>query len=128
MQPKSGNMLCMHNCPPDRSASSLLEPAADALCLSFWLSQYVGQVWNESNAEDEVLVMVVRTGLCTTMGNMLRQVTNPLHNTQLYKDPFLRVSQLLWHQIFGHWDPGTALHPRDSLASQGQPCIFTQHD
>ncbi|DBA96365.1 TPA: hypothetical protein ACH3X3_002538 [Trebouxia sp. C0006] len=51
---------------------------------------FVQQVWNESNAEDEVLVMVVRTGLCTTMGNMLRQVTNPLHNTQLYKDPFLR--------------------------------------
>ncbi len=85
----------MHNCPPDKSASSLVEPAADVLCLNFWVSQYDWQVWNESNAEDEVLVMVVRTGLCTTMGNMLRQVTNPLHNTQLYKDPFLRVSQLL---------------------------------
>jgi len=85
----------MHNCPPDKSASSCFESAANALCLSFWLSQHVGQVWNESNAEDKVLVMVVRTGLCTTMGNMLRQVTNPLHNTQLYKDPFLRVSQLL---------------------------------
>ncbi|DBA77187.1 TPA: hypothetical protein ACH3X1_009761 [Trebouxia sp. C0004] len=51
---------------------------------------FVQQVWNESNAEEEVVMMVVRTGLCTTMGNMLRQVTNPLHNTQLYKDPFLR--------------------------------------
>jgi len=65
-------------------------------------------VWNESNAEDEVLVMVVRIGLCTTMGNMLRQVTNPLHNTQLYKDPFLRVSQLLWHQGLRTLGPGMA--------------------
>lgn len=50
------------------------------------------QVWNEGSSEDEVLAMVVRTGLCTTMGIMLRQVTNPLHRPKLYKDPFLIVS------------------------------------
>ena len=48
-------------------------------------------MWNEAGPEDEVLAMVVRTGLCTTMGNMLRQVTNPLHNTKMYRDPYLRV-------------------------------------
>ncbi|KAA6428240.1 MAG: hypothetical protein FRX49_01836 [Trebouxia sp. A1-2] len=34
----------------------------------------VEQVWNEEDAEDEVLAMVVRTGLCTSMGSMMRQV------------------------------------------------------
>ncbi|DBA99058.1 TPA: hypothetical protein ACH3X1_014197 [Trebouxia sp. C0004] len=34
----------------------------------------VEQVWNEEDAEEEVLAMVVRTGLCTSMGSMMRQV------------------------------------------------------
>ena len=39
-----------------------------------------------------MLCMVVRTGLRSTMGTMLRQVINPLHATRLYKDPFLLVT------------------------------------
>lgn len=53
------------------------------------------QVWNEGSSEDEVLVMVVRTGLCTTMGTMLRQVTKPPNRFQIHKDPFLKVSTSL---------------------------------
>ena len=40
--------------------------------------------------------MVVRTGLCTTMGTMLRQVTNPTNRPRLFKDLFLRVSVLAY--------------------------------
>lgn len=52
------------------------------------------QVWNEGSSEDEVLAMVVRTGLCTTMGTMLLQVTKPPNRFQIHKDPFLRVSPM----------------------------------
>ena len=40
----------------------------------------VWQVWNEDNADEEVLAMVVRTGLRTTMGDMLRQVMAPVND------------------------------------------------
>ena len=39
------------------------------------------------SSEDEVLAMVVRTGLCTTMGTMLLQVTKPPNRFQIHKDP-----------------------------------------
>lgn len=55
------------------------------------------QVWNEECAEDEVLAMVVRTGLCTTMGSMLRQVMNPLNQGSFGEwtsDLFLPVCHL----------------------------------
>ena len=53
-------------------------------------------MWNEEDPEDEVLAMVVRTGLCTTMGSMLRQVMNPLQEGigTWATDPFLPVSSL----------------------------------
>ena len=54
----------------------------------------LGQVWNEGSSEDEVLAMVVRTGLCTTMGTMLLQVTKPPNRFQIHQDPFLRVGPL----------------------------------
>ena len=50
-----------------------------------------GQVWNEEDADEEVLAMVVRTGLRTTVGALLRQVLNPMHLTEHRKDPFVRV-------------------------------------
>ena len=50
------------------------------------------QVWNEEDAEDEVLAMVARTGLRTTVGNLLRQVMSPVHATQPRKDIFVVVS------------------------------------
>ena len=49
------------------------------------------QVWNEKGADKEVLAMVVRTGLCTAMGDMLRQVMAPLHEPNTLKDPFVEV-------------------------------------
>ena len=49
-------------------------------------------MWNETDAEEEVLAMVVRTGLNTTMGHMLRQVMAPLNNINAMKDPFVVVS------------------------------------
>lgn len=52
----------------------------------------VSKVWNETNAEEEVLAMVVRTGLSTTMGDMLRQVMAPLNDTDSTRDPFVVVS------------------------------------
>ncbi|KAL0045371.1 hypothetical protein WJX82_005179 [Trebouxia sp. C0006] len=50
---------------------------------------FVKQVWNEEDSEDEVLAMVVRTGLRSTMGNMLREVTSPLHQEPRHTDTFL---------------------------------------
>ena len=35
--------------------------------------------------------MVVRTGFHTTMGNMLKQVTAPVHHADVFKDPFVKV-------------------------------------
>ena len=49
-------------------------------------------MWNEEDAEDEVLAMVARTGLRTTMGNLLRQVMCPLHATRSSQDTFVVVS------------------------------------
>ena len=47
-------------------------------------------MWNPEDAEEEVLVMVCRTGLHTTMGGIIQQLLTP---TRLYKekDPFLLV-------------------------------------
>ena len=50
------------------------------------------QVWNEEDAEDDVLGMVVRTGLRTTVGNLLRQVMCPVHTAEPHKDTFVVVS------------------------------------
>lgn len=50
------------------------------------------QVWNEEDAEDEVLAMVARTGLRTTVGNLLRQVMCPVHAVEPRKDTFVTVS------------------------------------
>ncbi len=51
----------------------------------------LAQVWNPEDAEDEVLVMVCRTGMNTTLGSTIRQLLTP---TKVYKekDPFLLVN------------------------------------
>lgn len=49
------------------------------------------QVWNEEDPVEEVLAMVVRTGLRTTVGTLLCQVTNPIHLTGRRSDSFLKV-------------------------------------
>ena len=46
------------------------------------------QVWNEEDAEDEVLAMVVRTGLHTSMGGMMRQVD---YNAMPARNQLIRV-------------------------------------
>ena len=38
------------------------------------------QVWNEADAEEEVLALVVRTGINSSVGSMLRQVMSPFRN------------------------------------------------
>lgn len=40
------------------------------------------QVWTQ-DADDEVLAMVVRTGVCTVIGSMLRQVFAPYKEFQV---------------------------------------------
>lgn len=47
------------------------------------------QVWNEQDPNGETLAFVVRTGLCTTMGLMLRRVMAPLNISAV---PFAKVS------------------------------------
>lgn len=63
-----------------------------ALVREVWrlLRGHVDQVWNPDDAEEEVLVMVCRTGLHTTMGGIIQQLLTP---TRMYKekDPFLLV-------------------------------------
>ncbi|DBB14077.1 TPA: hypothetical protein ACH3X3_001037 [Trebouxia sp. C0006] len=61
----------------------------------------VEQVWNEEDAEDEELAMVVRTGLCTSMGSMMRQVVHngiPTRNL-LLRDYFLFCTGCLVLQL-----------------------------
>lgn len=55
---------------------------------------YHAQVWNVEDAEDEVLAMVVRTGLNTTMGAMVRQLIAPV-SIRKEKQPFEPVSMCL---------------------------------
>lgn len=54
------------------------------------------QVWNADDPEDEVLAMVVRTGLNTCMGSMVRQMIAP---TRLQKEatPFVAVTCAAMH-------------------------------
>ena len=49
------------------------------------------QVWNEEDAEEEVLAMVVRTGLHTSMGAMMRQI---VYNSRPTMPRFIKVSPL----------------------------------
>ena len=50
-----------------------------------------GQVWNAEAPEEEVLAMVVRVKLDTTMGSMVRQLIAPVAAVQ-EKEPFEAVS------------------------------------
>ncbi len=61
----------------------------------------VVQVWNEQDAEEEVLAMVARTGLCTSMGSMMRQV---LTYNKTEHSLFLKASALPRHDqvCFAH--------------------------
>lgn len=52
---------------------------------------YGMQVWNEQQPNEETLAFVVRTGLCTTMGLMLRRVMAPLSISGV---PFAKVNSL----------------------------------
>ena len=54
----------------------------------------VFQVWNPADSEEEVLVMVCRTGLNTTMGGMIRGLLAPIKAYQ-EKDPFIRVRHVV---------------------------------
>lgn len=54
---------------------------------------FVEQVWNAEDPEEEVLAMVVRTGLNTTMGNMVRQTLSPAF-APAEKHPFIQVTLL----------------------------------
>lgn len=56
----------------------------------------VWQVWNEHGSDEECLALVVRTGLYTTMGSMLRQVMAPANAVHSLRDPFVvvRVSRV----------------------------------
>ena len=84
-------------------------------------SLHIWQVWSEDQADEEVLAMVVRTGLCTAMSDMLRQVMTPLNETSPFKDPFLIVCMFQiagrrycwWPQIMNcllmHFQPTTDL-------------------
>lgn len=52
------------------------------------------QVWNPNSPEEEVLVMVCRTGMHTAMGGMIRQLLAPTKQHQ-DKDSFLLVCSCL---------------------------------
>ena len=55
------------------------------------MADFVGQVWNAGDQEEEVLAMVVRTGLNTTMGNMVRQILAPAF-APAEQHPFIQVT------------------------------------
>lgn len=64
------------------------------------------QVWNEQDPNGETLAFVVRTGLCTTMGLMLRRVMAPLNISAV---PFAKVSLA----------PHLVLHPTAEIHLHG---------
>ena len=72
------------------------------------------QVWNEDSSEEEVLAMVVRTGLRSAMGDMLRQVMVPVNHVNPARDPFVVVGLQLW--------PDASQDRRLCLA---EPCSLT---
>lgn len=56
------------------------------------------QVWHADDPEEEVLAMVVRTGLHTSMGSMIRQILAPSF-VPAEKYPFLQVGLHAVHPI-----------------------------
>ena len=59
---------------------------------SIW--RYVLQVWHAEDPEEEVLAMVVRTGLYTSTGSMIRQILSPSFSSA-EKYPLLQVRHML---------------------------------
>ena len=57
------------------------------------VAAFVGQVWNAEDPGEEVLAMVVRTGLNTTMGDMVRQILSPAF-APAERHPFVQVTLL----------------------------------
>lgn len=55
-------------------------------------------VWHADDPEEEVLAMVVRTGLYTSMGSMVRQILSPSF-VPAEKYPFLQVGLHAVHFI-----------------------------
>lgn len=49
------------------------------------------QVWNPEESQEEVLVMIVRTGFNTVMGAMVRDLVSPT-KVFIQKTPFTAVS------------------------------------
>lgn len=54
---------------------------------------FAWQAWNAEDSGDEVLAMVVRTGLHTQMGVMVRELVDP-SKLPADNDPFVRVGLL----------------------------------
>jgi len=71
------------------------------------------KVWNSEDAEDEVLAMVVRVKLDTTMGSMVRQLIAPVSAMQ-EKVSFETVSGL--YLLVMH------IHVIDVKVPRSQPC------
>ncbi len=71
------------------------------------------KVWNSEDAEDEVLAMVVRVKLDTTMGSMVRQLIAPVSAMQ-EKVSFETVSGL--YLLVMH------IHVTDVKVPRSQPC------
>ena len=84
----SSRTIWMH--PTATHGSHVFCHAAVVPLIAHVTNQDVRQVWNPEDAEEEVLVMVCRTGMHTSMGTIIRQLLTP---TKVYKDKqsFLRV-------------------------------------
>jgi len=78
-----------------------------------WTSLPDVKVWNSEDAEDEVLAMVVRVKLDTTMGSMVRQLIAPVSAMQ-EKVSFETVSGL--YLLVMH------IHVTDVKVPRSQPC------
>ena len=64
------------------------------------------QVWNPEEPQEEVLVMIVRTGFNTVMGAMVRELVSPT-KVFIQKTPFTAVSPASTHCCLS---VGTELH------------------
>ncbi|DBA85718.1 TPA: hypothetical protein ACH3X1_005287 [Trebouxia sp. C0004] len=84
----SGELTQVRKNPYVAEAEEEYHPDRHRSCTIF-AGTVVQQVWNPEDAEEEVLVMVCRTGMHTSMGCIIRQLLTP---TKVYKDkePLLR--------------------------------------
>ncbi len=93
--------LLVGRCGTQRISSKPIQTTVLLVMYGCWHSlqsylQTLGwQVWNAEDAKDDVLAMVVRTGINSTLGTLVKQFISPTQRPG--HDPFINVSFACTH-------------------------------